>query len=545
MTTVTGKKLTLATCLFAAFAANAQVVNGDFESWTSGQPDGWSTIDSGISVSQSAVSYSGNAAAAITVNTGTQGNTDFRQTVNVTAGESYTFSTWVYHTEGNVAVRLYVDGYQNYSNPALTGQWQQISYTYNAPATAAIEVGARFYDQSGFDGSELVYLDNFQPSSGGSTGGGTGGSCSSNSGTFSLTTDNYGEETSWEITNSSGQPQFSGSGYASNTQYAEDICLDDGDYTLSVYDAYGDGICCSYGSGEFALTINGQVVASGSQFAAEAVTNFTLGSGGNGGGGSGTDLSAYYQSAEGLSGYALKSALYDIIKSHAAQSYGDLWTFYISYEQDAYYENDGSILDIYSESPAGNDPYNFSPGSDQCGTYSGEAGCYNREHSFPRSWFGGAIAPMNTDVHHIFPTDGYVNSKRSSYPYGEVGSASYVSSNGSKLGSAASGLGYSGTVFEPIDEFKGDIARAYLYMATRYENQIAGWESQSSYGDAVLNGTSSQAFESWFLTMLKRWHQEDPVSQKEIDRNEAAYQFQGNRNPFVDYPSFVTTIWGN
>ncbi len=101
-------------------------------------------------------------------------------------------------------------------------------------------------------------------------------------------------------------------------------------------------------------------------------------------------------------------------------------------------------------------------------TYSGEGSCYNREHAFPRSWFGGAVSPMNTDVHHVFATDGYVNGRRSSYPYGDVASATYTSSNGSKLGAGSSASGYTGTVFEPIDEFKGDFARAYLApMATQ------------------------------------------------------------------------------
>ncbi len=422
------------------WSAFAQVSNGDFEDWTSGTPDDWTTIDSGISVSENtSIVYSGSSSAAITVNTTTQGSTDFRQTVSVTSGQTYTFSAWIYHTEGGVSARLYVDGYQNYSTPSTTGQWQQISYSYTASSTTSIEVGLRFYDQSGFDGSEVVYVDLFGPTTSSSSGGSSGGS--------------------------------SGSGLS--------------------------------------------------------------------------NLSSYYSDAEGLSGYTLKTALYNIIKNHATQSYSDLWTFYSAYEYDTYYENDGTIIDIYSENPSGSDSYTFSAGSDQCGSYSGEGDCYNREHSFPRSWFGGAVSPMNTDVHHIFPTDGYVNAKRSSYPYGEVGSATYTSDNGSKLGSAASGLGYTGTVFEPIDEFKGDIARAYFYMATRYENVISGWQSNTTYGDAVLDGSSDQVFEDWFLAMLLEWNAQDPVSQKEIDRNEAAYSFQGNRNPFVDYPDFVTEIWGN
>jgi endonuclease I len=524
--------------LLASQLAYANVVNGEFEDWSGSTPDNWTTIDSGINLSESSsVVKSGNSAAAVTVTTGSQASTDLRQSVSVSSGETYDFSVWVYHTEGNMRARLYVNGYQGYSTAATTGQWQELTYSYTASSTTNIEVGLRFYDVSGFDGSEVVYVDDFEPNSG--TGGGTGGVCSS--GSLSLTTDNYGSETSWVITDSASSTVFSGSGYSSNTAYSEDVCLDDGDYVFTINDAYGDGICCSYGSGAYNLIVAGNSVASGGSFASSESTSFTVGSGSGGS----TDLSEYYNSAEGLTGYSLKTALYNIIKGHTTQSYGALWTFYSANELDSYYENDGSILDIYSESPNSSDSYSYTSGSDQCGNYSGESDCYNREHSFPRSWFGGAVDPMNTDVHHIFATDGYVNSKRSSYPYGEVSSASFTSNNGTKLGSGSSSLGYTGTVFEPIDEFKGDLARAYFYMATRYENDIDSWDTNSTYADAVLNGTSAQVYESWFLDMLKSWHTQDPVSQKELDRNEAAYSHQGNRNPFVDYPSFVSEVWGN
>ncbi|WP_412724358.1 endonuclease [Alteromonas sp. D210916BOD_24] len=530
--------------------AMGQVANGDFETWTSGSPDAWTSIDTGISVAENtAYSFSGNSSAAITVNTGTQGSTDFRQSVSVTAGENYEFSVRVYHTEGAVKARLYVDGYQGYSDNTVTGSWQQITYSYTASSSTEIEVGLRFYDQTGFDGSEIVYVDLFEPTTASSGGGtGNGSSCSTYSGTLNLTTDNYGSETSWEITNANNQVEASGGNYASNQSYSESVCLSEGDFTFTINDTYGDGICCSYGSGSYSLVMDGVTVSSGGTFSASESTSFTLGStggGDTGGGGSTPDLSGYYASADGLTGYSLKTALYNIINNHSTQSYGDLWTFYISYSSDSYYENDGSILDMYSENPSTSDAYNFTAGSDQCGSYSGEGDCYNREHAFPRSWFGGAVSPMNTDVHHIFATDGYVNGRRSSYPYGEVGSATYTSSNGSKLGSGTSASGYTGTVFEPIDEFKGDFARAYFYMATRYENVIANWENNSTYGDVVLNGTNDQVFENWFLTLLLNWHIQDPVSQKEIDRNDAAYSFQNNRNPFIDHPELVTEIWGN
>lgn len=535
----------LTLCALLVPAAFAQVQNGEFENWTNGDPDSWTTVDSGINVNQStSQSYNGSSSAAVEVTTGTQGSTDFRQTISVTSGQTYQFSVGIRHTEGNMRARLYVDGYLGYSDENQTNQWQEISHSYTASSTGTIEVGLRFYDVSGFDGREIVYVDSFLPTdSGGNT-----GSCINTEATINLTTDNYASETSWQLTDPNNGVVVSGSNLSNNTDYEENLCLADGDYTFQIDDTYGDGICCEYGTGSYSISVAGQVVASGGEFTSSDTQTITITSdnsgGGNNGGGN-TDLSVYYQSASGLTGYTLKTALFDIIKGHSVQGYGAIWTFYEQHELDTYYENDGTILDIYSESVTGSDPYNYTKVSDQCGNYTGEAGCYNREHSFPKSWFGGKIEPMNSDVHHIFATDGYVNAQRGSYPYGDVGSSTFVSQNGSRLGSAQSGLGYSGTVFEPIDEFKGDLARAYFYMATRYEDLISGWESNSTYGNAVMNGTSNQVFETWFLNMLKQWHAQDPVSPKEINRNNAAELHQGNRNPYVDYPEFVTQIWGN
>lgn len=543
----------ISTALLTSNLAFAEVGNGDFESWSGNTPDDWTTIDSGINVSESTgIVHGGSSSASINITTASQASTDFRQSVSVIAGETYDFSVWIYHTEGNVRARLYVDGYQGYSDESSTNQWQQLSYSYSPSSSGEIDVGLRFYDTSGFDGAEIVYVDDFSPTtSTASSGSGSSGSTSCTAGSLNLTTDNYGSETSWEITDSSSAVVSSGSDYASNTIYSEAVCLNEGTYTFTINDTFGDGICCSFGSGSYSLSIGNNEVASGGEFTSSEATSFTVNSdntntGSNGDdSGTNTDLSAYYTNAQGLSGYTLKTALYNIIKGHSAQSYGDIWTFASTSELDKYYENDGSILDIYSESPGGNDSYNYTPISNQCGNFSGEATCYNREHAFPRSWFGGAVSPMNTDVHHVFATDGYVNGQRSSFPYGEVSSASFTSRNGSLLGSGTSAQGYTGTVFEPIDAFKGDLARAYFYMATRYESDIDSWESNSTSADVVLNGTENQVFESWFLALLKKWHDQDPVSQKELDRNEAAYSHQGNRNPFIDNPQFVSSIWGD
>jgi endonuclease I len=241
----------------------------------------------------------------------------------------------------------------------------------------------------------------------------------------------------------------------------------------------------------------------------------------------------YYNNATG-SGYTLKTQLYNIIKTgHTAQGYGDLYDAYVEGDTDP---EDGYVWDMYSENPGGTDPYNYEHYTNNCGSYSSEGDCLNREHLFPQGIFGSA-SPMKSDYHHVVPSDGKVNGQRSSYPFGEVGSASWTSLNGSKRGTC-NYPGYTGTVFEPIDEFKGDIARCMLYFATRYETQVASWSH------TMLNGTSDQVYADWFISMLVEWHIQDPVDTKDNMRNEAGYDFQGNRNPFIDHPEYVNQIWG-
>jgi len=247
----------------------------------------------------------------------------------------------------------------------------------------------------------------------------------------------------------------------------------------------------------------------------------------------------YYNSANGLSGAALKTELSSIISNgHIDKGYSGLWTAYKTTDIDKDYENDGTILDIYSEKPAGADSYNYTPGTNQCGTYSSEGNCYNREHIVPQSLFNQA-SPMVADIHFIRATDGKVNGMRSNYPFGKVGSASFTSQNGSKLGTSASS-GYSGTVFEPIDEFKGDVARMIFYFVTRYQSKLSTFSSGNMLGSSTFPG-----LQTWELNVLLAWHNQDPVSQAEIKRNNASYTFQGNRNPFIDNPNYVNLIWGS
>ena len=238
----------------------------------------------------------------------------------------------------------------------------------------------------------------------------------------------------------------------------------------------------------------------------------------------------YYQSAENLHGYALRVALHQIIRNHTTEDYGELWADF--YSTDA--RPDGKVWDIYSDNPNGQAPYLYTFGTNQCGNYDSEGDCYNREHSVPQSWFNGADS-MYTDLFHLYPTDGWVNNKRGNLPFGKVGNATWTSLNGSKVGSCAT-PGYNGQVFEPIDAYKGDLARSYFYMAVCYMNKNMG------YGQSMFNGGS---LKPWAQQMLLSWHALDPVSQKEIDRNNAIYGIQANRNPFIDFPELVNMIFGS
>lgn len=259
----------------------------------------------------------------------------------------------------------------------------------------------------------------------------------------------------------------------------------------------------------------------------------------------------YYKSAEGLSGFQLKTALKNIIDDiddgnglpfHQDQGYRSLYDAYASEnsgDTDDYYENDGTVLDMYSEVTNGSEAYNYQHFQNQCGNYSNEGDCYNREHLVPQSTFNSA-SPMRNDYFHVVPSDGKVNGARGSYPFGEVSNPSYVSTNGSKRG-VNTFPGYSGVVFEPIDEFKGDIARSVLYFAIRYEDEFnSSWKTND-----VLADNAQDFFVDWYINLLLSWHLNDPVSQKEIDRNDNGFQYQGNRNPLIDHPEFAYDIWGD
>ncbi|MFM2386059.1 MAG: Extracellular ribonuclease precursor [Bacteroidota bacterium] len=241
----------------------------------------------------------------------------------------------------------------------------------------------------------------------------------------------------------------------------------------------------------------------------------------------------YYNQAQGLSGTQLKTALHNIITSgHSALQWTDTWTALQSTDV----KSNGKVWDVYSWVPSGPQPYEytFGPG-DQCGNYSAEGDCYNREHVWPQSLFNSAL-PMRSDLHSLFASDGWVNNARADFPFGEVSNVSSTYQQGSTLGSSTTYPSYSGMTFEPIDSLKGDFARAILYFATRYEGQDAGWSDWPMANGADLTNNA--------IAILRTWHTFDPVSTKEINRNNAVFTLQGNRNPFVDFPEFVECIWG-
>ncbi|MGE4512774.1 MAG: endonuclease [Chryseobacterium sp.] len=260
----------------------------------------------------------------------------------------------------------------------------------------------------------------------------------------------------------------------------------------------------------------------------------------------------YYDGTSGLSGYALKSKLHDIIsEKNINWHYGDLPDFYNQTDLDKYYdhgsENTTLLLDIYSEIPTGPDAYEYTS-AQIIGSAGAEGAGWNREHMMPQSTFYSNY-PMYSDLFYVVPTDAKINQLRSNYPYGMVGSTIYYTfTNSSRIGNCAiPGVAYTGRVYEPIDEFKGDVARSLLYFAVRYQGKLDTFNFNNNTNPASdtnpLDGTEERAYDPAYIVMLLQWHQQDPVSQREIDRNNAVYALQKNRNPFIDNPSWVNAIW--
>ena len=261
-------------------------------------------------------------------------------------------------------------------------------------------------------------------------------------------------------------------------------------------------------------------------------------------------LPTYYKDLQGKSGKSLFDAVHVVTKvGYSSLGYDGLWTAY----QHTDLRDNGKVWDMYSDC-------SWTYKSDQCGTYGGECDCYNREHSIPKSWYGDTKSGPGCDIFHLVPTDGKVNGMRSNYAFGEVSSASYTF-DGAKLGSAKSititnGNTIAGNegasiscsaskVFEPRDEYKGDFARGYLGAMIRWAGDHQSF-TDADGGKIFSSSYSAGAFglTKYGVALLMKWHRQDPVSKKEIDRNNGIQQTQGNRNPFIDYPYLAEYIWG-
>lgn len=237
----------------------------------------------------------------------------------------------------------------------------------------------------------------------------------------------------------------------------------------------------------------------------------------------------YYQAADHKQGRELKVALGQIARQHTVFSYGELWYRYEF--TDVVPGTENQVFDYYSP-----EVHYFT------GTGVAATGM-NKEHACPQSWWGkGAQCGAYSDLFNVMPSEEGANSAKSNFPVGVVSSAHY--SNGHMQTGPSARPEYDGSVFEPCDDFKGDFARIYFYIATTYSD--AAWGSQTTVAKTCPFLTQDYpTIQSWLLPLLLQWNAQDPVSEWEVTRNERVFLEQGNRNPFVDYPQLADYIWGD
>ena len=235
----------------------------------------------------------------------------------------------------------------------------------------------------------------------------------------------------------------------------------------------------------------------------------------------------YYQSLNGKKDADLKNAIYQLVHNFTqVSSYNNLPRYF---ERTDVYPDSRQWWDMYGNAPI------YLP-------WSGKL--LNREHSFPKSWWGGSTGiPAYVDLNHLYPADAAANQAKSNWPLGKVDmTASTKYNNGvSIVGYPVTGQGGgSQSVFEPADEYKGDFARTYFYMVTCYQDLT--WVTKYSW---MMEQNTYPTLKGWASKLLLEWHRNDPVSEKEINRNEVVYSIQNNRNPFIDHPELAEYIWGN
>ena len=234
----------------------------------------------------------------------------------------------------------------------------------------------------------------------------------------------------------------------------------------------------------------------------------------------------YYYAADGKSGAELKTALHQIVSSMHTLAYGSgegaTWEGFSRTDC----LDDNRVWDRYSSEVRYFDGYNAVDGM-------------HIEHSFPKSWWGAYENNAYRDLHHLYPADGSANSSKNNLPLGEVAGTPGFDNGVSKIGVNGFGTAYADRCFEPADEYKGDFARAYLYVVTAYENLYDYWQSP------MLDNNTYPVWKSWALDLLLKWHRQDPPGEMEMARNDSVYAIQGNRNPYIDYPDLVEYVWGS
>lgn len=246
------------------------------------------------------------------------------------------------------------------------------------------------------------------------------------------------------------------------------------------------------------------------------------------------NIQTHYASLEGKAGAELFNALMALGQNHTKLSYDKIRADKIKIDI-----INGNVVDIYSNC-------SFVP-NDYCGsgTYDGECYCYNREHLVPRSWWAKTTDydtyALNSDLVHVFPTDYLANSQRGNNPLDNVVSNSWTNNAGARLGRSEH---YGNvTAFEVPDEYKGDVARVYFYVVTTYRNVQLNLANGGRQMFSFSGGVST--FTSTARQLMLQWAEQDPISDKEIKRNNDIHNKQGNRNPFIDLPDLYRYLWGD
>ena len=243
----------------------------------------------------------------------------------------------------------------------------------------------------------------------------------------------------------------------------------------------------------------------------------------------------YYDAIDGKQDSVLKSTLGQIIRPHTAIPYGSgadkTWGVFYYSDQD----EEGYCMDMYCDK-----------WKKFTSVGAVVSGC-NIEHSFAKSWWGGSKNDAYKDCYHLNPSNTTANSSRSNYPLGvPTKDLKDQSVTGSLKVGRATYEGETFWVFEPKDEYKGDFARAYFYMATCYGDELTWRLDNKDVGSKyAMRNDSYLEFRDWEIEVLITWHRQDPVSEKETKRMDAVSDFQHNRNPYIDYPELAEYIWGN